>query len=90
MNIVDEGTSILVDAIAREDYKAETALSEVSEVFKRVGLPQELTFDRDPRWVGSQSMRDFPAAFGRFCQCLEIQVKICPPRRPDQKGLVMA
>jgi len=88
LNIVDEGTSILVEAIAREDYNAETALEEVSEVFKRAGLPQELTIDRDPRWVGSQSMRDFPSAFIRFCLGLDIQLKICPPRRPDQNGFV--
>ena len=88
LNIVDEGTSILVEAIAREDYNAETALAEVSKVFKRAGLPKELTIDRDPRWVGSQSMRDFPSAFVRFCHCLDIQVKICLPRRPDQNGFV--
>jgi len=47
-----------------------------------------LTFDRDPRWVGSASGRDFPAACVRFLLCLGIQPHICPPHRPDKNAFV--
>jgi hypothetical protein len=88
LNIVDEGTSILVDTVAGEDFNAETALKTMSEVLKRHGLPQQITFDRDPRWVGSYSTRDFPSAFVKYWSCLGVGVDICPPRRPDMNGFV--
>lgn len=47
-----------------------------------------LTFDRDPRWVGSASGRDFPSALQRFLLCLGIQPHICPPQRPDKNAYV--
>jgi hypothetical protein len=31
-------------------------------------------------------MRDFPSPFVRFWLCLDIQVTICPPRRPDHNA----
>jgi hypothetical protein len=55
----------------------------VVEFLQRYGLPMVLTFDRDPRWVGSASGRDFPSAFVRFLLCLGILPNICPPHRPD-------
>jgi hypothetical protein len=48
----------------------------------------KLTFDHDPRWVGSPSGRDFPSALLRFLLCLGIEANLCPPRRPDLKGYV--
>ena len=47
-----------------------------------------LTFDRDPRWVGSASGRDFPSALRRFLLCLGIEPQICPPQRPDKNAFV--
>src|SRR5262249_52083899 len=52
------------------------------------GLPDLVGFDRDPRWVGAASGRDFPSPFVRMWHCLKGGVYICPPRRPDKNGCV--
>jgi hypothetical protein len=44
------------------DFHAETALDAVVSFLRQYGLPPMLTFDRDPRWVGSASGRDFQIA----------------------------
>ena len=88
LNIVDAGTSILVEASVREDFNAETALSAVAEVLADYGLPKQVTIDRDPRWVGSSAARDFPSPFLRFCHCLGVQPKVCPPRQPQKNPFV--
>jgi transposase InsO family protein len=85
---VDAGTSTLLLAQPHQDYHAETALEAVVELFRRYGLPEILTFDRDPRWVGSSTGRDFPSAFCRFLLCLGVQPNICPPHRPDRNAYV--
>jgi transposase InsO family protein len=87
-NFVDAGTSIWLHAPVREDFTAETALEVVAEFLRQYGLPPMLTFDRDPRWVGSASGRDFPSAFVRFRLGLGIQPHICPPHRPDTNAFV--
>jgi transposase InsO family protein len=87
-NFVDAGTSIWLHAPVREDFTAATALEAVVEFLQLYGLPAMLTFDRDPRWVGSASGRDFPSAFVRFLLCLGIQPTICPPHRPDKNCYV--
>jgi hypothetical protein len=83
LNVVDEGTSMLVEAVAREDFNAETALLSLVEVVQQHGLPEQITFDRDPRFVGSHTGRDFPSAFIKFWHCLGVRVNVCPPHRPD-------
>jgi hypothetical protein len=88
LNIVDTGSSILVDNPARLDFNAETVIRTMAEVFKKVGCPRQITFDRDPRFVASASGADFPAPFIRFLSCLGIAVEICPPQRPDRNGYV--
>jgi transposase InsO family protein len=87
-NFVDAGTSVWLYAPVREDFTAETALEAVVQFLQQYGLPALLTFDRDPRWVGSASGRDFPSPFVRFLLCLGIQPHICPPHRPDQNCYV--
>lgn len=87
-NVVDRGTSILVDAIAREDYNQETALLTLHEIFNRQGLPHRLRMDRDTRFVGSWSNSGFPSALVRYLFCLGIGVDVCPPYRPDLKPFV--
>jgi len=82
LNIVDSGTSILIDNPARCDFNAETAILSLTKTFQREGLPRKLTFDRDPRFVGSASGRDFPSPLVRFLLCLDIEPDICPPRQP--------
>lgn len=88
LNIVDKGTSLLLTATPREDYNAETVITAMVDAFMVNGLPDVITFDRDPRFIGSWTTRDFPSAFMRFLMCLDIRVNICPPRRPDKNAFV--
>lgn len=88
LNTVDIGSSILVNAQPRDDFTAETTLQAIVETFQTHGLPQSVTLDRDPRFVGSPQGRDFPAPLVRLCHCLGVQVTVCPPRRPDKNAFV--
>jgi hypothetical protein len=88
LNIVDSGTSSLVDAQAHSAYCAETALAAVATTLGQQGCPNSLRFDRDPRFVGSPQGSDFPSAMIRFLLCLEVQPIVCPPRRPDKNPFV--
>jgi hypothetical protein len=54
-NFVDAGTSIALWAQAREDFHEQTALEVVITFLRTYGCPHQMTFDRDPRWVGSAS-----------------------------------
>ena len=83
LNIVDTGTSILVDNPARLDFNAETSIRELAAVLQNVGCPRQITFDRDTRFMASASTGDFPAPFVRFLACLGIIPDVCPPQRPD-------
>ena len=88
LNTVDVGTSILVNAQPREDFTGETTVAAIVEPFRTHGLPESLTVDRDPRFVGSPQGRDFPAPLIRLLHCLGVQVTVCPPRRPDKNAFV--
>ncbi len=66
LNFVDAGTSILLSAQVHADFHAETALLAVMQFLRQYGRPPMMTFDNDPRWVGSYSGRDFPSALCRF------------------------
>jgi hypothetical protein len=57
-------------------------------ISRTYGLPAMLTFDRDPRWVGSSSGRDFPSALRRFLLCLGVEPNVCPPEPPDRNCYV--
>jgi hypothetical protein len=61
-NSVDAGTSLLLSAQVHADFHAETAFEAVLTFLRAYGRPKQLTFDRDPRWVGSASGRDPPPA----------------------------
>jgi len=82
LNMIDIGTSILVDNPARFDFNAETSIRAVAAVLQQVGCPRQITFDRDPRFVASAGGGDFPAPFVRFLACLGIKPDICPPQQP--------
>jgi hypothetical protein len=82
LDVVDAGTSLLIANPARSDFTATTVIEALVDVFASAGLPQRLRFDRDPRFVGSASGRDFPAAFVRFLLCLGVEPLICPPHQP--------
>ena len=88
LNVVDMGTSIVVAAQAHADFHAQTALEAMAQILQEHGRPVAITFDRDTRWVGSASGRDFPSAFVRFLLCLGIQPIVCPPHRPDLNAFV--
>ncbi len=63
---VDAGTSIALFAQAREDFHEQTAMEAVISFLQTYGRPHQITFDRDPRWVGSASGRDFPSPLRRL------------------------
>jgi transposase InsO family protein len=88
LNVLDVGTSILLDAQVREDFTAETALAAVARTLQTHGMPQQLTLDRDTRWVGSPHGSDFPSALVRFCACLGIHTQVCDPHHPQQNAFV--
>src|SRR5207237_7773433 len=52
-NFVDAGTSIWLYRKVRNDFDAEALLEVVAQFLRENGLPQVLTFDNDPRFVGS-------------------------------------
>jgi transposase InsO family protein len=87
-NFVDAGTSIALWAQAREDFREHTAMETVISFLQMYGCPRQMTFDRDPRWVGSSSGRDFPSPLRRLLLCLGIQPQVCPPQRPDKNAYV--
>jgi transposase InsO family protein len=88
LNVVDIGTSIVVAAHAHADFHAQTALEALAQILQEHGMPVAITFDRDTRWVGSASGRDFPSAFVRFLVCLGIEPVVCPAHRPDLNAFV--
>jgi transposase InsO family protein len=87
-NFVDAGTSIVLDAPVHEDFHAETAFQAVVAFLQRYGLPTMLTFDRDPRWVGSTTARDFPSALCQFLYCVGVQPNVSPPHHPELNAYV--
>lgn len=88
LNIIDSGTSVLLDAHVRADFSAATALEALASTLARYGRPKCITLDRDPRWVGSPQGSDFPAALLRFGACLGIEIRVCDPQHPQQNGFV--
>ena len=88
LDVVDAGTSLLVANPVHSNFTATTVIETLVEVFATQGLPQRLRFDRDPRFVGSASGRDFPAAFVRFLCCLGVEPVICPPHQPQKNPFV--
>jgi hypothetical protein len=62
-NFVDAGTSILLQAQVRDDFRAETAFDTVVAFLRRYGLPHMFTFDRDPTLGREPEWPRFP--FGK-------------------------
>jgi hypothetical protein len=88
LNVVDRGTSILVESLLNDDYHAESALLAILQVFMTAGVPHSIRMDRDPRLVGSASAEGYPSALMRFLLCLDVTIELCPPPRPDLKPFV--
>ena len=89
LNVVDMGTSILVASHVHAHFHAQTALQTMAQVLWQQGKPDGITFDRDTRWEGLASGRDFPSAFLRFLLCLQIVPNVCPAHRPDLNAYAM-
>ena len=88
LNLVDHGSSAVVASEPGSEYTAETALRTVAQVLLEEGCPDRIDLDRDPRWVGSWTAKDFPSPMLRFLQCLGIDPQVCPPQRPDKNPFV--
>jgi len=88
LDVVDSGTSILIDNPARPDFNAETVIESLVSTFQQHGCPQKITFDRDTRFVGSWRANDFPSPLMRLLLCLGIEPEVCPPQRPDLNAFV--
>jgi transposase InsO family protein len=82
-NFVDAGSSRLLSAQVHEDFHAETAFDAVVTFLRTTGLPVTLTMDRDVRWVGSATQRDFPSALIQFLYCVGVQPNVLPPHHPE-------
>lgn len=88
LNLVDAGTSTLLAFRLHTAFTTETALAAVAECLREQGVPAQVTFDRDARFVGSASADGFPAAWQRLWHALGVQVDLCPPQRPDRNAFV--
>jgi hypothetical protein len=66
LNLVDHGSSAVVDSEPAADYNAETALRKLAEILIEQGCPDRIRLDRDTRWVGSWTAKDFPSPMLRF------------------------
>jgi transposase InsO family protein len=87
-NFVAAFTSIWLHREVRSDFDAEALFEVVAQFLWEHGLPGMLTFDNDPRLVGSPAGRDFPSALVRFLWCLGVIPNVIPPHRPDKNAYV--
>lgn len=87
-NVIDHGTSILLSAQVQQNYTAVTAIEAMVNAFHLHGCPRAVRFDRDSRFISSWSAGEFPSAFMRLLMCLDIEMQICPPQRPDKNPFV--
>jgi len=88
LNFVDHGSSAVVASEPGDAYTAETALRTVADILQEQGRPDGITLDRDPRWVGSWTAKDFPSPMLRFLECLGIRPEVCPPQNPEKNPYV--
>lgn len=88
LDIVDEGTSILLKAEPGADYNMATTIASVATTVQASGLPDVVTCDRDTRLVGGTHADIAPSPFVRFWLCLGVAVNILPPHRPDLNAFV--
>lgn len=88
LDVIDAGTSLLVDAQPRADYTMATALTAMAQTVQANGVPATISMDRDGRFVGDTSHGDLPSPFVRFWLGLGVTVTVLPPRRPDLNAFV--
>lgn len=87
-NFVDAGTSIWLHQQVGDAFDAEALFEVVVQFLRQHGVPGMLTFDNDPRFVGSPQGRDFPSALVRFLWCVGVRPNVIPPHRPDKNAYV--
>ena len=87
-NVVDRGSSAVINSLASAHFDAEAALRTMDSTFRADGVAHCVSYDRDSRLVGSQSTDGYPSAFTRYLLCVGCGVDILPPRRPDLKPFV--
>ena len=87
-SVMDRGSSASIDSQTSAQFDADQALLSMATTLQKQGLPRCITYDRDPRLVGSQSTDGLPSAFTRFVLCLGCAADILPPQRPDLKPFV--
>jgi hypothetical protein len=85
---VDVGTSLWLLGEPSASYTAETVFAPLLHLLEQIGLPQRVRFDRDPRFLGSTSLRAFPTPFLRFWYALGVQPVVNPSQRPDLNAFV--
>jgi hypothetical protein len=85
---IDVGTSLWLMAEPSTEYTAETIFVPLMRLLERIGPPETVRFDRDPRFVGSAGMRDFPTPFVRFWHALGIRPIMNPPQSPELNAFV--
>ncbi len=88
LNVVDEGTSRLIDSQARSDFRMTTTLAALFNTLLLKGMPQAIRMDRDPRYIGSWTAQEFPSPLMKFLMCLAIDIIIVPPRKPCKNPYV--
>ena len=89
LNIIDTGTSVLLDAHVRPDFTAETARPRPGAHPGQVWSTHRYYLgSRSTALVGSPAGSDFPAALVRFGACLGIEIHICDAHHPQQNGFV--
>ena len=65
-----------------------TAIEALVYAWRAHGCPEAIRFDRDSRFIGAWSAGEFPSAWMRLLMCLDIELQICPPQRPDKNPFV--
>jgi hypothetical protein len=65
-DILEVGTAIALRVEPGEHSTAETVFDPVVETLREYGLPDVAGFDRDPRFVGAESLARFPQSVRAF------------------------
>ncbi|HEV2460400.1 MAG TPA: integrase, partial [Ktedonobacterales bacterium] len=87
-DVVDVGTSLWLMGEPSAASTAETVCGPLLTLLERIGLPERVRFDRDPRVLGGTGMHDVPTPFLRFWSARGVQPVVNPPHRPDLNACV--
>ena len=88
LNLVDEGTSRWIEGHVSDAFRMARTLTALFGTLLLKGCPQAIKMDRDPRFIGSWSAQDFPSPLMRALMCVDIDLIVLPPRRPDKNPFV--